>query len=157
MPRLSASRRQGADRNKLDPKAFGRRLRAIMEERGLTAGETARRMREHLGGGAKFTPANISHYRLGRSLPRPRYLDALSAVLGIDKEELLSDGQAHQKGGPTERERSSEAPSHDGREAPPSLNIVDRGGSVWLQINQQLPWPVAIQILHALKGEASPA
>jgi hypothetical protein len=25
-------------------------------------------------------------------------------------------------------------------------------GSVWLQINQQLPWPIAIQILHALKG-----
>ena len=73
---------QRSSRRKLYAKAFARRLRAIMEERGLTAGETARRMREHLGGDAKFTPANISHYRLGRSLPRPRYLDALSFVLG---------------------------------------------------------------------------
>jgi transcriptional regulator with XRE-family HTH domain len=148
----SGSQRQGSSRRRLDSKAFARRLRAIMEERGLTAGETARRMREHLGGDTKFTPANISHYRLGRSLPRPRYLDALSAVLGIDKEELLSSAHPY-----PEREPSSDGPSRDGHEAPPSLNIVDRGGSVWLQINQQLPWPVAIQILNALKGAASRA
>ena len=157
MPRLSASGRQLAHHIDHDPKVFARRLRAIMEERGLTAGETARRMRERLGGDAKFTPANISHYRFGRSLPRPRYLDALSAVLGVDKEELFSDAHPHKTGRATAGESSSQTPSHDGHETPPSLNVVDRGGSVWLQINQQLPWPVAIQILHALKGEASPA
>jgi hypothetical protein len=29
---------------------------------------------------------------------------------------------------------------------------LGRDGSAWLQINQELPWPVVLKILQALKG-----
>ena len=76
-------KRSRQKRTQAQPTVFARRLKAAMQERGLTANETARRVREALGEGAKFTPANISHYRQGRSLPRPRYLAALSRALGV--------------------------------------------------------------------------
>jgi transcriptional regulator with XRE-family HTH domain len=117
-----------------------------MDERGWTANETARRVREALGEGAKFTPANISHYRQGRSLPRPRYLEALSRALGLTKGELLTEASPAQQHTPL-----SSAPI----ELPngsPSFHIEDRGGNAWLQINQQLPWPMALKILEVLKG-----
>ena len=150
----SSSRQPGADYRQLVRDGFARHLRAILNERGLTARETARRVREHLGEGAKFTAANISHYCVGRSLPRPQYLDALGFVLGVTTDELLSEK-------PPPRERKSgrrstaESPSREIDGHLPSLHIIDQGGSAWLQINQQVPWPAAIQILNALKGETS--
>ena len=136
---------------------FGSRLDALIRERGWTMGETARRVREQLGEGAKFTPANISHYTRGRSIPRLRYLDALSAVLGIDKMELMGqdnspirvNGHGKHAAGPTQ-EVESVSPSHA---AAPALHIEDRGKEAWLQINQQVPWPVALKVLEALKGK----
>ena len=41
---------------KPQPTVFARQLKAAMDERGWTANETARRVREALGEGAKFTP-----------------------------------------------------------------------------------------------------
>ena len=37
--------------------------------------------------------------------------------------------------------------------APPPLHIEDRGNEVFLQINQQVAWPIALKILGVLKGE----
>jgi transcriptional regulator with XRE-family HTH domain len=125
---------------------FARQLKAAMDDRGWTANETARRVREALGEGAKFTPANISHYRQGRSLPRPRYLEALSRALGVTKGELLTEASPAQQHTPL-----SSAPI----ELPngsPSFHIEDRGGNASLQINQQLPWPMALKLLEVLKG-----
>jgi transcriptional regulator with XRE-family HTH domain len=125
-----------------------------MQERGWTVNETARRVREELGEGAKFTPANISHYRQGRSIPRPRYLAALSRALGVDQGELLTEASAPHVA------NSSHKPGEplagiEIRAGSPSFHIEDRGGNAWLQINQQLPWPIAIQILQVLKGGMS--
>jgi hypothetical protein len=36
--------------------------------------------------------------------------------------------------------------------AKPRFHIEDRGGNAWLQINQQLPWPIALKILEVLKS-----
>jgi transcriptional regulator with XRE-family HTH domain len=120
-----------------------------MEERGWSLSETARRVRENLGEDSKFTATNISQYRQGRSFPRPRYLDALSRALGVDKNALLS-GQPG-KIVALLSEAKIEPPG-----ALPQFHIEDRGGGkAWLQINQQLPWPKAIQILQVLKGEVS--
>jgi hypothetical protein len=113
--------------------------------------ETARRVREHLGDGATFAKANIAHYTGGRSKPRPQYLAALNAVLGEPEESLLrktDNGSA--KGGSTDVQ-SSRPMSERG--ALPPLHVEDRGGEAWLQINQQVPWPVALEVLRALKGE----
>ena len=106
---------------------------------------------EALGEGAKFTPANISHYRQGRSLPRPRYLEALSRALGVNKGEPLTEASPARAGDSQQHTPTSSAPIQlpDGS---PSFHIEDRGGNAWLQINQQLPWPTAIKILEVLKG-----
>ena len=136
---------------------FGSRLEAVIRERGWTIGETARRVREQLGEGAKFTPANISHYTRGRSIPRLRYLDALSAVLGIDKRELMGQDNSpirvngHEKHAVVRGQEVELVPQSEA--AAPALHIEDRGGEVWLQINQQVPWPIALKMLNVLKGK----
>src|SRR5918993_4915835 len=89
MPRSGGHAGQAMKGSRASDAGFGSRLEAAIRERGWTRGETARRVREQLGEGAKFTPANISHYTRGRSIPRPRYSDALSVVLGIDMRELM--------------------------------------------------------------------
>jgi len=139
---------------------FGSRLEAAMRERGWTMGETARRVREQLGDGAKFTPANISHYRRGSSVPRLRYLDPLSAVLGIDKGELM--GHMRQGDSPILVDGERNHPAVLGHEvaatqgqsaAPSALHIEDRGSEALIQINQQVSWAVALKVLQALKGK----
>jgi hypothetical protein len=131
-----------------------------MDERGLTVAETARRVREALGEDAKFTAANISHYRQGRSVPRPRYLDALSSALGMSRSDLVagtpaSPGELHLKPHLDNDRRDVQNAALSGLQASalPSFDIKDQGGTAWIQINQQLPWPVAIKILQALKGD----
>ena len=124
-----------------DKAGFARRLRAAMWRRGWTEMETARRVREHLGEGAKFGSANISHYATGHCLPQLRYLEALSAVLDLDKDELIGSGL------PNRANDSEETPERAGT----GLEIQDRGTGVWLQINQQVPWSVGLKILQALK------
>jgi transcriptional regulator with XRE-family HTH domain len=129
--------------------AFAIRLRAAIWARGWTEKEIAKRVRERLGEGATFSRTNISHYVTGRCIPRIRYLQALSEVLGIDKGELTrvssTPGEASQNGCLI-GENAEPAP-----QTPPALHIEDRGTDVWLQINQQVPWPVAIKVLQALK------
>src|SRR5829696_7918120 len=70
--------------------AFADRVRTIMEDRGLSVTETARRVRQYLPEGESISQASISHYRTGRAIPRLRYLDALSLALGVPKSELIS-------------------------------------------------------------------
>ena len=103
-------KRSRQHQSKPQPTVFARRLKAAMDERGWTANETARRVREELGEGAKFTPANISHYRQGRSLPRPRYLEALSRALGVDKGELLTEASPARDGDRQQHTPPSSAP-----------------------------------------------
>jgi transcriptional regulator with XRE-family HTH domain len=148
----SRKRARRTSRAHAEPTVFAQRLKSAMEERGWGLSETARRVRENLGEGSKFTAANISHYRQGRSFPRPRYLDALSSALGMDKNALVSpdESAAVLSKGP-----SPAAAIIEPSGASPHFHIEDRGGNAWLQINQQLPWPKAIQILQVLKGGMS--
>ena len=62
-----------------------------MNQRGLSIAETARQMRQHLAGEG-FTATNLTHYRQGRSVPRPKYLEALSRVLEVDPSALTPEG-----------------------------------------------------------------
>jgi transcriptional regulator with XRE-family HTH domain len=136
---------------------FGSRLQDAIRERGWTAGETAKRVREQLGEGARFTPANISHYTRGRSIPRVRYLDALSAVLGIDKRELMGQDNSPIQVNSQRKQAIDGEHQHEPlvgpSTAPPPFHLEDRGSEVWLQINQQVPWSVALKLLQALKSK----
>jgi transcriptional regulator with XRE-family HTH domain len=119
---------------------FARRLRAAMQERGWSGAETARRVREKLGNGAKFSPANIAHYTNGRSRPRLRTLSVLAEVLGKPEGFFL------------EAERTCKDVDADQKELP-SLHLADSPSEIWLQINQRVPWPVAMRVFQVLAGE----
>jgi transcriptional regulator with XRE-family HTH domain len=71
------------------------RLRLLMDEKGLSVTAAARLVKEQLPG-ASFNPANISHYRAGRSVPRPNVLRALSAILNVDPEDLAPQQEAQE-------------------------------------------------------------
>jgi len=138
---------------------FGSRLQSAIRERGWTNGETARRVREQLGDGAKFSPGSISHYTRGRAVPRPRYLHALSAVLGIDKRKLMGQDNSSIRlnGGSKDIAIAGQEIEAESRlaSATPALHLEDRGSEVWLQINQQVSWAIALEVLQLLKGEDS--
>jgi transcriptional regulator with XRE-family HTH domain len=155
MPRSAT--RSNPSKNGPDPRnlLFAQRLRLAMEERGWSGAETARKVRDQLGDSATFTSANLAHYRNGRSRPRPQYLAALSVVLGKPEEFFLGgfkiNGATHKSA-----THNGVANGHSLTSAPdalPALHIEDRGRNAWLQINQQVPWPVAVRILEALKAD----
>jgi transcriptional regulator with XRE-family HTH domain len=158
-------------------KRLSERLRALMEEKGLSVATAARLVQQQLPGGS-FNSANISHYRAGRSLPRPDVLRALSAVLNVEPEELApskANGQAGHSNGMMElaivddgNHESGARDSTSNVAAPagaanglalgsiPEFHITDlAGGEALLQINQRLSWSTVIRILQALKGEDS--
>jgi transcriptional regulator with XRE-family HTH domain len=64
-------------------KAFGRMLRKMMEDRGLTGAELARLATRQLSGGKVIGRDNISWYLNGRSMPTPVYLNAIAKVLEV--------------------------------------------------------------------------
>lgn len=145
------------------------RLRALMDERGLSVVAAAKQVLQRLPGGS-FNTANISHYRAGRSLPRPAVLKALSAVLDVDPEDLApsqaneavtlaildDDNHGEVVGGASQDDPPSDAANGLSLHAIPEFHIMDLpGGEALLQINQRLAWPTVIRILQALKGEHS--
>jgi transcriptional regulator with XRE-family HTH domain len=144
------------------------RLRALMDQKGLSVAAAARQVLERLPGGS-FNPANISHYRAGRSLPRPTVLKALSAVLDVDPEDLApsqasevmalaildDDNLGEIEGGGSQDDPISGSNGLSFGSIP-EFHIKDLpGGEALLQINQRLSWPTVIRILQALKGENS--
>lgn len=143
--------------------AFASRLCSLMDERGLTAAETVRRMREHLPEGESISHGSLSHYRRGRAIPRLRHLDALSMVLGIDKSELIAAAytpagrtNAPQRTRRQEREARMDAAAGDivsivPTQAAQRIVIEDHGDEAYLKIDQRMSWDVALKILDALK------
>jgi transcriptional regulator with XRE-family HTH domain len=142
------------------------RLRALMDKKGLSVAAAAKLVLERLPGGT-FNSANISHYRAGRSLPRPTVLKALSDVLDVDPEDLApsqasravtqfsSDNGAVQSEVVRQRAGSRTGVNVEFQSAP-AFHIADLpGGDALLQINQRLSWHTAIRVLQALKGEGS--
>lgn len=120
------------------------RLRSLMDEQGLSVNELARRVQNELPG-EKFNPVNLSHYRAGRSLPRPRYLTALSKAVGVPAGDLLP---------PETPPVFEEQPVERANDQAPAFHVEDLAdGQAWLQINQRLPWSLVLKILQALKGD----
>lgn len=124
---------------------LSRRLRELMDEKGLGVVEVAKLVERELSG-EKFNAVNLSHYRAGRSLPRPKYLKALSKALGVSSQELIPLNQTLDLSDPEVKDVQD--PDL------PAFRVDDLSdGLAWLQINQRLPWDLVLRILNVLKGE----
>jgi transcriptional regulator with XRE-family HTH domain len=158
----------GADRMKFEvtrKTVFAERLRSIMAERNLTVTTLARLVQQRIPD-RNFNPVNLSHYRSGRSLPRPQVMNALAQALVVELEDLapsnLSGIEITQK---LERKRGRkqsavteaalvDTPSDKDENASPAFYLKDlEGGDAWIQINQRLSWNLVIKLLKVLKGE----
>ena len=155
--------------NEWRKQALSERLRTLMDKKGLTVAQAAKLVQERLPG-SSFNSANISHYRAGRSLPRPSVIKALSAVLEVDPEDLVpsqasdvaapaefkSENMTRVADGSTRASPPVSAPEGSPFNSIPEFQIAELpGGEALLQINQRLPWSTVIKILQALKGDDS--
>ena len=164
------SKRQRASKD-ATKRLFAKRLIAIMNQRGLSIAETARQMRQHLPAGEGFTATNLTHYRQGRSVPRPKYLEALSRVLEVDPSALTPEGTntggqsrasaESRSGGLQAKARKADARIQDSQKTESTTSpadavvIADYGDEVHIRIDQRLPWSVGLRILQALKAHRS--
>ena len=129
----------------IDKDAFAERLWSAIKRSGLTYKETARRAQEHLPPGARISDVSVWSYAKGRSLPRRMtHVEALGKVLGMETRELLgAEDQALSREGLDQAEAAF----------PPEVHVEDLGGGYALvRINQQMPWPVALEVLRLVKG-----
>lgn len=112
---------------------FGRRLTAAISERGWSQSEFARETEKFTPkGSSKIGRDLVSKYCRGLNLPGPKHLTVLAKTLGTTPEEL--------------------APPQVSPEEYPRLAFQSRDdGTVWLQVNQQVPMELALQILNLLK------
>jgi transcriptional regulator with XRE-family HTH domain len=148
-PDMSASSKPSKERTlPIDKDAFAERLWSAIKRSGLTYKETARRAQEHLPPGARISDVSVWSYAKGRSLPRRMtHVEALGKVLGIDTRELL---------GPEDRGSAREGGEPAETAFPPEVHVEDLGGGqALIRINQQVSWPVALEILRLVKGAES--
>lgn len=116
---------------------FARRLQKAMAEKGWTQSELASRAAKFTDKG-EFGRYSVSLYIQGKTLPRPHQLEALCKALGKKPADLL----------PTRG-----VPNSD--EVAPPLDVRDTGdGKAWIRINQEVKWPVALEIIKLLKEDS---
>lgn len=107
-----------------------------MVKKGWTQSELARRASDHHPG-KEIGRDSISVYMRGRALPSPAVLGALASALGVEPSDLLPS-----RGVPTAAQSS------------PKLDARDIGdGYVWLRINQQVTWAIALEVMKLLQTE----
>jgi hypothetical protein len=132
---------------------FARRLIAAMHAKGLGSAELVRKVRQHLPPGSHFQAANLSQYRSAYAIPKRTYLAALCKALDMTEEELISSSLVS-----GERKKRLPLPAgaggSEGAEHLPAFLVQDKGdGTVWLQLNQCLPWATALRIIEVLGRE----
>ena len=133
---------------------FADRLKAAIERKGWTMSQTARRTSAYLDESEKFGRAHVWHYVQGRSLPKSRYLEAMSRALEVEPSELLPGeagealSQARQASEPS---TATDAPMSLHKES--VLHVRDYGdGTALLEISERVPWTTAIAVLQLLKN-----
>ena len=83
---------------KMEKEVFGRQLRQLMTDRGMTGADLARQATLHLPKGKVIGRDNISWYVNGRSIPQPIFMTALTRVLKVDEKFLLPRSHTQRKG-----------------------------------------------------------
>ncbi|KAB1069568.1 hypothetical protein [Methylobacterium planeticum] len=138
-----------AERAQKPREEFADVLRSKMRERNLTAADLSRAIQAEI---PAFSPGNISHYLAGRSLPRNHVLKVLSQMLEVDLQDyaLLDRKPLRVASRAAEGTEKGEVPK---LAALAALAVSDAGdGQALVQINQTVPWPIALQILQIFKG-----
>jgi transcriptional regulator with XRE-family HTH domain len=104
---------------------FAERLKAEIDKKGWSLRRTAEEVGLHLDEGAKFGPAHVWHYLQARTLPRPRYLVALSRALGLDPDELMP---AHRSGKHRAEPRAISTGGQRQRQVNAASGLAEPGG-----------------------------
>ena len=133
---------------------FARRLRALMDSKGIGPSELARQAKALLPAGNKFQAANVRQYIGGLSIPKAEYLEALCSALGVSATDVV----------PVDTNNSSRR-----RVAPWSvalsagvadisvghvhqLTARDLGdGRLWLSFSESVSWDTALKVLALLR------
>lgn len=137
--------------DKISVKAdFADRLRTAMERKGWSMSETARRASMYLAEHEKFGRAHVWQYVQGKSLPRVKYLEALSSALQVGMDELVpADMLPVYSGEQAPSARAAEQPRESRGEF---VHVRDYGdGSALLEIHQRVSWETALSVLQTLK------
>jgi transcriptional regulator with XRE-family HTH domain len=109
---------------------FGRRLQHFIAERGWTQAEFSREASKFLPKNKKLRRDNISLYCRGAQMPSELRIIAMVKALKITREELVPE------------------PATEG--APPFAMKPMEGENVWLQVNQVVSLPMALEIAALL-------
>lgn len=109
---------------------FARKLSELMREKGWRGSETARRVTENAPPGVEISRSAISSYVLAKNLPTDIPLAAICKTFGVEPKDLLPS-----LGRPA-----------GGKEDALSMRKLD-DGSVWLRVNQAVPFDTALKIM----------
>ena len=121
---------------------FAKNLWDALTEKGWNQSEFARQatlfmpIDKKTGKPKEFTRDQVSKYVRGKTLPYNESLHAMCKALNMEPGELIPGGGS---------------PVVEGQK---SIEIDEMGnGTVWLRVNQPVPWPVAIEVMRLVKGE----
>lgn len=116
---------------------LGIRLNAAMAEKGWNQSDLARYASKFLPSGDVMGRDSISGYVLGKSVPGPARLLALSKALGVPQDQLAPPGVL---------------PDPEG--VVPSFEAKTLGGGrTWLRVNQSVSTATALKIMSLLSTE----
>ena len=126
----------------VEKKAFGRKLRQLMADKGLSGADLARQASRHIPSGKTMGRDTISWYLTGRSMPTPPYLTAIAKVLDIDPQFLVPRDHAQRPG---EMPPPTPAPENDVR------MTMSGDGMMHLMLNTHLPRDLGWKVLQMIE------
>lgn len=120
-------------KNRADRKVeFSTRLKKLMSDKGVTGAHLVSEVKR-AAGGSKFSGSHVSLYVLGKSIPRRHHMMLLSKALNCSVFDLTGD------------ENDAE---------PTSFRITQLPGDMaHVYVDEDLPWPIALKVMHLIKGE----
>lgn len=121
----------------LTKQEFGRRLQALLLERGMSQADLARAAEAATG--KKMGRDAISTYINGRSFPTPMSLNMLCKALGVEREELLPNSVMNAT--------RDEHPAFEMRAA------AGHPGQAWVRMNRLLSFDTASKIVQLVNQE----
>jgi transcriptional regulator with XRE-family HTH domain len=119
-------------------KEFSRRLQNAMIKKGLSQTELAAACRNVAKDDVRFERDTISTYIRAIALPSPKRLSVIAQVLGVEPRDLLPTDFV-----PVAFSEPQRSPSRKFE------SLSD--GTVWLTVNQAVPFDVALKIMELLK------
>lgn len=133
-------------------KVFGKRLHGLIQERGITQSELARKIWgstvDSRGVKVARNRDRISQYVNGLVMPSPEVRKKIADALELAVDHLMQGIEAVGSG-----PRVDEAPADDMRMSP----VAGEPGMVVLHFHQKLPRPVAMRIMAILASSSDAA